>query len=407
MKGRVSIFGGGIGMYQFDKIIDRSNTSSVKWDPEILLENFGVEDCLPLWVADMDFEVAPAIKEALIKVADHGVYGYSGTKKHMDAFVNWVDRRFDWLIQSEWLLNTPGVVNAFNVAIQTYTRPGDQVIIQRPVYYPFTDAIVNNGRRVSSNSLILNEEGRYDIDFEDFEMRAKDPNTTMFLLCSPHNPVGRLWTKEELTKMMQICLDNNVLVVSDEIHADLVMPGYVHYPAGTIHERYLENLITLMAPSKTFNLAGMQLSYVVISDEIKRREFARTLEQGSIGIVNRFAFESATVAYNDSEDWLDAVIDYIHGNYKYVKEYFKRELPAIGIHELEATYLVWMDFRSLDLTLDELTEVIFKDAKVGLDGGDWFGSEGAGFMRMNLACPREIIEKACEAIVAGVKKIKQ
>lgn len=392
-------------MYKFDEIIDRSNTSSIKWDPEILLENFGVEDCLPLWVADMDFEVAPAIKEALVKVAEHGVYGYSGTTKHMDAFVNWVDRRFDWQIQSEWLLNTPGVVNGFNVAIQTYTRPGDQVIIQRPVYYPFTDSIVNNGRRVSSNSLILNDEGRYEIDFEDFEMRAKDPNTTMFLLCSPHNPVSRLWTKEELAKMMQICLDNNVLVVSDEIHADLVMPGYKHYPAATIDERYLENLITLMAPSKTFNLAGMQLSYVVISDEIKRQQFTRMLEQASIMIVNRFAFESATAAYNDSEDWLEAVIEYIHGNYEYVREYFKEELPDIGIHELEATYLVWMDFRSLDLTLDELSKVIFKDAKVGLDGGDWFGPEGEGFMRMNLACPREIIERACEAIVAGVKKI--
>lgn len=392
-------------MYKFDEIIDRSNTSSVKWDPEILLENFGVKDCLPLWVADMDFEVAPAIKEALVKVAEHGVYGYSGTTKHMDAFVNWVDRRFDWQIQSEWLLNTPGVVNGFNVAIQTYTRPGDQVIIQRPVYYPFTDSIVNNGRRVSSNSLILNDEGRYEIDFEDFEMRAKDPNTTMFLLCSPHNPVSRLWTKEELARMMQICLDNNVLVVSDEIHADLVMPGYKHYPAATIDERYLENLITLMAPSKTFNLAGMQLSYVVISDEIKRQQFTRMLEQASIMIVNRFAFESATAAYNDSEDWLEGVIEYIHGNYEYVREYFKEELPDIGIHELEATYLVWMDFRSLDLTLDELSKVIFKDAKVGLDGGDWFGPEGEGFMRMNLACPREIIERACEAIVAGVKKI--
>ena len=393
-------------MYKFDEIVDRSNTSSIKWDPEILLENFGVEDCLPLWVADMDFEVAPAIKEALVKVAEHGVYGYSGTTKHMDAFMKWVERRFDWTIQSNWLLNTPGVVTAFNAAIQTYTRPGDQVIIQRPVYYPFTDAIVNNGRRVSSNSLILNDEGRYEIDFEDFEIRAKDPNTTMFLLCSPHNPVSRLWTKEELSKMMRICQENNVLVVSDEIHADLVMPGYKHHPAATLDEMYLNNLVTLMAPSKTFNLAGMQLSYVVISDEMKRQRFARTLEQSSIGIVNRFSFESAIAAYNDSEDWLESVINYIHENYKYMKAYFKNELPEIEIHELEATYLAWMDFRSLNLTLDELSTTIFKDAKVGLDGGDWFGPEGEGFMRMNLACPREVIEKACEAIVAGVKKTK-
>lgn len=390
-------------MYHFDKLIDRTDTSSVKWDPDILLGNFGVADSLPLWVADMDFEVAPPIKKALVKVAEHGIYGYSGTTKHMEAFKNWVDRRFDWTIQSDWLLNTPGVVTAFNIAIQTFTRPGDKVMIQRPVYYPFTDAIVNNGRTVSSNSLVLSDQGRYEIDFEDFEMKAKDPQTTLFLLCSPHNPVGRLWTKQELEKMLEICLEHNVLVVSDEIHADLVMPGYKHYPAGTISEKYLDNLITLMAPSKTFNLAGMQLSYVVISNEVKRQQFARTLEQASIGIVNRFAFEAATAAYNESENWLEAVIDYIHENEKFVKNYFKRELPEVTIHELEATYLLWIDFRKLDLTLDELTTLIFRDAKVGLDGGDWFGPEGAGFMRMNLACPRSLIEEACEAIIRAVK----
>ena len=390
-------------MYHFDKLIDRTDTSSVKWDPDILLGNFGVADSLPLWVADMDFEVAPPIKKALVKVAEHGIYGYSGTTKHMEAFKNWVDRRFDWTIQSDWLLNTPGVVTAFNIAIQTFTRPGDKVMIQRPVYYPFTDAIVNNGRTVSSNSLVLSDQGRYEIDFEDFEMKAKDPQTTLFLLCSPHNPVGRLWTKQELEKMLEICLEHNVLVVSDEIHADLVMPGYKHYPAGTISEKYLDNLITLMAPSKTFNLAGMQLSYVVISNEVKRQQFARTLEQASIGIVNRFAFEAATAAYDESEDWLEAVIDYIHENEKFVKNYFKRELPEVTIHELEATYLLWIDFRKLDLTLDELTTLIFRDAKVGLDGGDWFGPEGAGFMRMNLACPRSLIEEACEAIIRAVK----
>lgn len=390
-------------MYHFDKLIDRTDTSSVKWDPDILLGNFGVTDSLPLWVADMDFEVAPPIKKALVKVAEHGIYGYSGTTKHMEAFKNWVDRRFDWTIQSDWLLNTPGVVTAFNIAIQTFTRPGDKVMIQRPVYYPFTDAIVNNGRTVSSNSLLLSDQGRYEIDFEDFEMKAKDPQTTLFLLCSPHNPVGRLWTKQELEKMLEICLEHNVLVVSDEIHADLVMPGYKHYPAGTISEKYLDNLITLMAPSKTFNLAGMQLSYVVISNEVKRQQFARTLEQASIGIVNRFAFEAATAAYDESEDWLEAVIDYIHENEKFVKNYFKRELPEVTIHELEATYLLWIDFRKLDLTLDELTTLIFRDAKVGLDGGDWFGPEGAGFMRMNLACPRSLIEEACEAIIRAVK----
>lgn len=393
-------------MYNFDRVIDRSKTSSIKWDSEVLLETFGEADCLPLWIADMDFEAAPAIKNAMIKVAEHGIYGYSGTTKHMTAFQNWVKRRFDWEIQEDWLINTPGIVTAFNVAIQTYTRPGDNVIIQRPVYYPFTEAIENNGRHVLSNNLVLDND-RYTIDFEDFEEKAKDPKTTMFLLCSPHNPVSRLWEKDELSKMMEICIENDVLVVSDEIHADLIMPGYEHHPLGTLNEAYLDNLITLMAPSKTFNLAGMQLSYIVISNDKKRAQFARTLEQSSIGIVNEFAFEAATAAYNESEDWLEDLIDYIHGNYQYAKTYFEKELPEVVIHELEATYLMWMDFSGLNLTLDDLTKVIFKDSKVGLDGGDWFGPEGEGFMRMNLACPRSVIEKACEAIVAGVRKTEK
>lgn len=393
-------------MYNFDKIIKRSHTSSIKWDPEVLLTTFGTEDSLPLWIADMDFEAAPAIKKAMIKVAEHGIYGYSATTKHMDAFVNWVERRFNWTVQSDWLLNTPGIVTAFNVAIQTFTRPGDNVIIQRPVYYPFTDAILNNGRHVLSNSLTL-ENGRYKIDFADFEEKAKNPNTTMFLLCSPHNPVSRIWTEEELAKMMEICIANDVLVVSDEIHADLVMPGYTHIPVGALDEAYLSNLVTLMAPSKTFNLAGMQMSYVVISDDIKRKKFTRTLEQSSIGIVNGFAFEAASAAYNESEDWLEAVIEYIDGNYQYAKHYFEKELPEVIIHDLEATYLMWMDFNGLELSLDNLTDVIFKDAKVGLDGGDWFGPEGEGFMRMNLACPRSVIEKACEAIVTGINLLEK
>lgn len=391
-------------MYNFDKIIDRSNTHSVKWDPDVLYKTFGVDNLLPLWIADMDFEAAPAIKEAMIKVAEHGIYGYSRTTKHMDAFRDWVKRRFAWTIESDWLLNTPGIVTAFKVAIQTYTRPGDNVLIQRPVYYPFTDAIVGNGRHVVSNSLML-DDGRYQIDFDDFEEKAKDPNTTMFLLCSPHNPVSRIWTKDELARMMEICMTHDVLVVSDEIHADLVMPGNKHYPTASVDEKYKDNVVTLMAPSKTFNLAGLQMSYVVISDDDKRRKFARTLEQSSIEIVNSFSFEGAIAAYNDSEDWLEALIEYIHENYKYAKAYFEKELPEVGIHELEATYLMWMDFRSLDLTLDELTEVIFRKSKVGLDGGDWFGPEGDGFMRMNLACPRSMVKQACEAIVVGVRKL--
>lgn len=325
-------------MYNFDKIINRSETTSIKWDSEALKKNFNEEDVLPLWVADMDFEAPTSIKEAVIKTAEHGIYGYSSSDKHIDAFINWTSRRHHWDVEAEWILNTPGIVTAFNLAIQTYTKPGDKVIIQRPVYYPFTEAIENNGRYVSSNSLVL-DNGRYEIDFEDFKKRAQDPDTSMFLLCSPHNPIGRIFTEEELTKMMDICIENNVLLISDEIHNDLILPGYHHTVLANIKKEYGDHLITMMAPSKTFNLAGMQLSYIIISNDELRRKFARTLTQASLGMSNPFAIESATAAYNDSEEWLDELLKYIEGNFNYTKDYFAKELPALKVHDLEATYL--------------------------------------------------------------------
>lgn len=393
-------------MYNFDKIIDRSETNSIKWDPATLKATFDVEDVLPLWVADMDFEVPPAIKEAVVKTAEHGIYGYSGSDKHTKAFIDWSSRRHDWQIEPDWILNTPGVVTAFNLAIQTFTEPGDNVIIQRPVYYPFTEAIENNGRHVSSNSLVL-KDGKYEVDFEDFEAKAQDPNTTMFLLCSPHNPVSRVFTEEELTRMMDICIENNVLVVSDEIHNDLILPGYQHSVLANINEEFSDHVITCMSPSKSFNLAGMQISYIVISNPEIRRKYARTLEQVSLGISNPFAIEASTAAYNDSEAWLEELLNYLEGNFNYLKDYLAKELPEVHLHDLEATYLAWVDFKAFNFTVDELEKVIFNQAKVGLNGGNWFGPEGEGFMRINLACPRAIVEKAAEAIVLAVKEVKE
>lgn len=389
-------------MYDFSKVIDRSGTNSMKWEPGVLEDMFGNPELLPLWVADMDFEVSPAVKEAVMKVAEHGIYGYSGTDKHMIAFKNWLDRRFDVTIESEWLINTPGIVTALNIAVQTYTKPGDNVIIQRPVYYPFTDAVEKNGRHVSNNEL-KEVDGQYEIDFEDFEERAKDPNTTMFILCSPHNPVSRVWTKEELGKLMDICVENDVLVVSDEIHNDLVMPGHKHTVTLGIDEKYQKNLITCMAPSKSFNLAGMQLSYIIIADEDMRHQFNRSLEQLGLGMMNPFALEAATAAYNDSEEWLDDLIEYLAGNYNYLKDYFAKELPQLKVRELEATYLVWVDFRELGLDVEEIADTMANKAGVALDGGDWFGKTGEGFMRINIACPRELLEQAAEAIVKAFK----
>lgn len=391
-----------MGMYDFSKVIDRSGTNSMKWESSVLDEMFGNPDLMPLWVADMDFEVAPAIKEAVMKVADHGIYGYSGTDKHIIAFKNWLDRRFDITVESDWLINTPGIVTALNIAVQTYTKPGDNIIIQRPVYYPFSDVIKNNGRHISNNEL-KEMDGQYEIDFEDFEERAKDPNTTMFILCSPHNPISRVWSKDELRKLMDICVDNNVLVVSDEIHNDLIMPGNTHTVTLGIDEKYQKNLITCMAPSKTFNLAGMQLSYIIIADEKMRQQFNRSLEQLGLGMMSPFALEAATAAYNDSEEWLEDLIKYIAGNYNYLKGYFAEELPQVKVHELEATYLVWVDFRELGLNIEELTATMANKAGVALDGGDWFGKVGEGFMRINIGCPRELLEQAVEAIAKAFK----
>lgn len=389
-------------MYDFSRVIDRSGTNSMKWEPGVLEDMFGNPELLPLWVADMDFEVSPAVKEAVVKVAEHGIYGYSETDKHMIAFKNWQDRRFDTKIETEWLINTPGIVTALNIAVQTFTKPGDNVIIQRPVYYPFTDAIVNNGRHVSNNEL-KEVDGNYEIDFEDFEEKAKDPNTTMFILCSPHNPVSRVWTKEELAKLMDICVENDVLVVSDEIHNDLVMPGYEHTVTLGIDEKYQKNLISCMAPSKSFNLAGMQLSYIIIADEKMRHQFNRTLEQLGLGMMSPFALEAAAAAYDESEEWLDDLIEYLHGNYNYLKDYFAKELPQVKVRDLEATYLVWVDFRELGLNFEEIADTMANKAGVALDGGDWFGKAGEGFMRINIACPRELLEQAAEQIVKAFK----
>lgn len=393
-------------MYNFDKVIDRTNTNSTKWDSNVLKENFNESEILPLWIADMDFEVAPAIKEAVMKVAEHGIYGYSDSDKHLNAFIDWTKRKHDWTIEKDWILNTPGIVTAFNLAIQVFTKPGDNVIIQRPVYYPFSKAIENNGRHISANSLVLNKKGKYEIDFEDFENRAKDPNTTLFILCSPHNPISRIFTEEELIKMMDICIENNVLVLSDEIHNDLILPGYDFTTLGNIDEKYGDYLITCMAPSKTFNLAGMQLSYIIISNEQIRQKFARALTQIHIGRSNPFAIEAAAAAYDESEAWLEELLEYLEGNYNFLKDYFSKNLPELRVQELEATYLVWLDFREFDFEVEELDEVIFNRAKVGLDGGSWFGPEGEGFMRINIASPRSIIEKAAEEIVRAVKDVK-
>jgi cystathionine beta-lyase len=385
-------------MYDFNEVIDRKGTSSTKWSAATLEETFKNKEALPLWIADMDFKAAPAVLEEVQKVVDHGIFGYSTAEKANAAFIGWTEKRHGWRVKEEWISNTPGIVFALNVAVQTFTKPGDSVIIQRPVYYPFTEAIENNGRKVSSNSLMI-EDGTVSIDFEDFEKRAQDPNTTLFILCSPHNPLSKIYSKEELTRMLDICRENNVMVVSDEVHGDLIMPGQDFTSVGALGEEYLENIMICMAPSKTFNLAGIQWSAIVIPNDERRHHYQRSLEQLGSSVINPLSFAAVIGAYQGSEEWLDDLIDYVYNNFKYLKEKLETNIEGVKVFDLEATYLAYVDFTELGFSVAELEEKFFKEAGVGLDGGHWFGPEGEGCMRINLATSRAILEEAVSRII--------
>ena len=384
--------------FDFDRVIDRAGTESSKWDPEVLRKRFGAEDMLSYWVADMDFEVAPAIKRAVVERAAHGIYGYTTPADFNAQFCRWVARRHGWHVESEWVLNTPGVVTALHACVQAFTQPGDAVIIQRPVYYPFTFAVERNGRRVSSNSLIETERG-WRIDFDDLERRAADPKATMLILCSPHNPVARVWTPEELRRLMGICLANDVLVVADEIHNDLVMPGYTHHVLAALDEAYADHVVTCMAPSKTFNLAGMQTSDVVVPDEGLRRRLQGVLDRLNVGEQpNPFAAVAVRAAYDEGAEWLDELVRYLAGNVSFVHEWCARNLGCARLGAHEGTYLMWMDLRELGLSDEELRRRVWRGARVALDAGSWFGREGEGFMRMNVACPRAVLQDGLERL---------
>lgn len=390
-------------MFDFDTVIDRSGTDSAKWDAATLKEKFGEEEMISCWVADMDFPVAPAIAEAVQKRAAHPIYGYSNSERHIEAYMGWAKRRFNWDVKREWITFTPGVVPALNIAVQTFCHPGEQVMIQKPVYYPFTDAVYKNGCHVVSNDL-RRVDDHYEIDFDDFEAKAKDPRTTLFIMCSPHNPAGRLWTEDELRKMMTICLENNVFVISDEIHSDLVLPGHKHHVAASLSPEIAQNVMTCTAPSKTFNLAGMQFSTIIIPNEAKRREFQQAMDNLTLLFPNPFAIVSVTAAYEEGEPWLEELLTYLQGNLDWINDYVAKNMPKIKVFPHEATYLLWMDCSALGLNDQELQDVMYHDAKVAMDAGSWFGPQGEGFMRFNMATQRSRVQAAFEAIHDALDK---
>jgi len=388
--------------YHFDRIIPRTNTHSLKWDRMAL--RFPTDDMLPLWVADMDFAAPPAVVRAVERRARQGIFGYTVYPwSFYQPVRDWYRRRFGWAISADELLYAPGVVFALRQAIQTFTRPGDGIIIQPPVYKPFYTSVLDNGRRLLENNLRL-VDGKYGMDFAGLERLARRPRTKMLILCSPHNPGGRVWTKRELLRVGRICARHGVLVVADEIHCNLVFTGYRHVPFATVSRACRMNAVVLMAPCKTFNLAGLQLAHIVAHNPALRRALATQLHNGGVEGANIFAGIAAAEAYRHGGPWLRAVMRYIEGNYVFLRDYLAAHLPAVTVMEPEATYMVWLDFRRLGWSPEKLHRVLCFKAKVALNDGRMFSErEGAGFQRLNLACPRVILVRALRQMVTALQ----
>lgn len=375
--------------YDFDKIISRRGTNSYKWDsmPE-------GKDILPLWVADMDFCTAPAITEALARRMNHGIFGYVRVPdEYYTAVIRWFERRHKWTVSKEWMIYTSGVVPAISAVIKALTEPGDSVVVQTPVYNCFFSSIRNNGCNIVTNPLKY-EDGTYHIDFDDLERKVKNLGVKLMLLCNPHNPAGRVWTREELCRIGEICIQNNVKVISDEIHCELVYPGHTYTPYASLGEEYLWNSVTCVSPSKSFNIAGLQIANIIARDETIRKRIDRAININEVCDVNPFGIEATIAAYNEGEDWLLELLDYLKANYDYMYEFFHAYLPQIPVTKLEGTYLVWTDCRAFHLPSDTLQTSLLETTGLWLNSGTMYGAEGEGFLRWNIACPRLVLQDA-------------
>jgi len=384
-------------MYDFDKIIDRRGTHSLKYD--FAVKKGLPEGILPLWVADMDFASPACVLDALSERVGHGVFGYSDAadEGYFNALSNWYKKRINWEIKPEWLVKTPGVVFAICAAIRALTKAGDAILIQQPVYYPFESAIKNNDRRLVVNQLIYSE-GHYSINLDEMEKQIINEKVKMFILCSPHNPVGRVWSKEELTAVGNLCIKHGVIVVADEIHADFIYPGYKHQVFAEISHEFSQNCIVCTAPTKTFNLAGLQISNIFIPNEKMRKAFKLELARTGYSQPNVMGLIACQAAYEQGEEWLEELIKYLTGNLSLLRTFLTDKLPQVKLVEPEGTYLVWMDFSATELSDLELDKIFVHKAKLWLDGGTMFGKGGEGFQRMNIACPKSLLNQALERI---------
>ena len=391
-------------MYDFDKVIDRHGTNCLKFD--FAKERGKNGDELSLWVADMDFQVAKPITDALQAQVNHGIYGYTEVKSdYFDIVKNWFKDNFDWEIKKGSLVKTPGVVYAIAMAVKAFTKEGEAVIIQQPVYYPFSEMIIANNRKLVNSPLVL-KGGRYEIDFEDFEKKIVKNNVKLFILCSPHNPVGRVWSVEELKRIGDICIKHDVVILSDEIHADFVYEPNKHHVFASLGESYAANSVIATAPSKSFNIAGLQVSNIFIENKKLRDAFRNEIVKSGYSQLNTMGLVAARAAYEFGKEWLDEVRAYIKDNLIFFRDYLKENIGELNLIEPEGTYLVWVDFGKLGLSEKQREDLIVNKAKLWIDSGAMFGADGEGFERFNIACPRSYLKEALDSLKKAVEEYK-
>lgn len=391
--------------YNFNEKIDRSENHSAKW-AEMEMK-FGRKDLTPMWVADMDIKAAPEIVEAMKKKVEQEIFGYVyRPDSYYESAANWLKKRFGYKISPSTLIHSPGVVPSMSILVKMLTKETDRILIQSPVYPPFAAAVKDNGRKLIENNLIKDEKGYYTIDFEDLENKLALEDVTLFILCNPHNPVGRVWRREELEKMGELCKKHNVRILADEIWRDLIMPGYKHIPMASINKEIEDITITLFSPTKSFNLAGLQASFATFPRAEERKEFDDILGQMDVKRNNPFSLVAFETAYEKCENWLEQLIEHIDGNMQYVIDFINERLPMIKTVKPEGTYLMWLDFNNIGIAQDKIQEFLINEAKVAMNDGATFGENGKGFARMNVACPRYMVEEAMEKIEKAIKNLK-
>ncbi|WP_027128576.1 MalY/PatB family protein [Fusobacterium perfoetens] len=391
--------------YNFNEKIDRSKNHSAKW--EELEMKFGRKDLTPMWVADMDIKAAPEIVEAMKEKVEQEIFGYVyRPASYYETAAKWVEKRFGYTISPNSLIHSPGVVPSMSILVKMFTKPNDKILIQSPVYPPFASSVKDNGRTLVENKLIKDEKGYYTVDFKDLEEKLSSGEISLFILCSPHNPVGRVWSKDELKKMGDLCVKYNVRIIADEIWRDLIMPGHKHTPLGSVSKEIEDITITLFSPTKTFNLAGLQASFATFPREEERKAFDTVLGQMDVKRNNPFSLVAFEAAYEKCEDWLGELIEHINGNFDYVMDFVEKRLPNVKVYKPEGTYLMWLDFNNIGIPQDKIQSFLINEARVAMNEGGSFGENGKGFGRLNVACPRYMVEEAMERIEKAIKNIK-